>query len=1104
MKISPSFSGVRRRLLQHRFPGSGRVRVLVYCVLALLWVAAGREVPAAVAGTQPASKSVEVSIKRTGQSLSLVLPAGCTSCLLEVRKKGAVAWTRWTVLPSNGKPGSVNVPVPKAHADAEWRATGTVNAEKAQAFAKKSRFPESFYQGQKAFGKTPALGYKLTSSSAGSGDVLGPRVMESVATPSVVSKDATLGATTEKTVESDIWRTDGTLVYFFNQLRGLQVLDIADPASPKLNATLRMPAVGQDMYLLPQTEGSEERLVLLLTRDSGYTQTDIVVVGVSGRVAREVSRTTITGSLADSRMVGRRLYMVTTDWSRVFTAGSTGSTVLSEVLVSGSGEQAPGATFNLAGQAYSAVISAGTGWLSVSTANLQDWNRSTLELFTLTESGASKLLASPVAAAGSVYDKYKVSFSGEVLTVVSLKYDVSAGYTPVSILENFDLSGARLATLEIMRGEQLYATRFNGDKLYAVTFQRTDPLWIVDLSDSRAPKISGHVEVPGFSTYIEPMGDSGEFLFTIGWDSGKVAASLFDVSDVTQPTLRSRVFIDESEWGYSEAVYDEKALKVLPEQGLALIPFTASGWGGVSAGTGRTSFLRLVDISLLNGGSLTLRGHLAHEFSPRRATLVNGILASISQKELITASVEDRDNPVVLAEVALAWPVNQVIQKGDFLLQISDGSSAVWTGERAAVRVSAASSESSVVADIELGEGTVQEAVLRDSKLYVLRRNWNPTLGWSPMVRFVSPPASKKGSSTVSAELALDIYDASALPKLPLLGSVPISTGGTETNCDISRLLWVTDSLAAVITQPKPAPYYYWPWLYMVDDVRLPVAALADAGTGLKMASISPWYPPAASASGKPAVVRPVDVSNPAAPVALRPYPLVGTVSTLLSASAAGDGLLVVGFGQNPVPWRNQKWLAWGEFPQSCIHRLAILDFANPKAPVHKPYLTLPGRLFALGDISRDGFLAFTESVVEQSEGAVRQVQVSVVDDLQVSLFATKSVGTNAVLSAGGAMLFVAEDRSLARYSVENAGVLQQVGGAASLPWAPAELQVRGLSVLGTTGDQLLRVSWPGLDPVQESWKLRQWVSLSRLELGLNRNIYAPMGDFGVEILAPR
>ena len=47
--------------------------------------------------------------------------------------------------------------------------------------------------------------------------------------------------------------------------------------------------------------------------------------------------------------------------------------------------------------------------------------------------------------------------------------------------------------------EQLYAVRFLGGRAYAVTFQVTDPLYALDLSDPTDPRIAGQLEIPGFS-----------------------------------------------------------------------------------------------------------------------------------------------------------------------------------------------------------------------------------------------------------------------------------------------------------------------------------------------------------------------------------------------------------------------------------------------------------------------------------------------------------------------------------------------------------------------------------------------------------------------------
>lgn len=1087
--------------------------------------------------------AVQLPVKVSAKTISVNIPSGCTACQIEVRLKGAQKWVRWNTSVLNGKPSLLTLNAPRVAGPVEWRATGTINSDKAKAFAKKSKFSDAFYQGPRVFDKAPALGYVATTTSGyANAQNSGVPVSTTVGVTSgvvdslkVASVTSTVTATTAPNLtattststtnstastqvdEPDIWKTEGKSVYFFNQLRGLQVLDVSDPSSPKLSAYLRQPCVGQDLYLLPEAVAGE-RLVVLLTRDfSSYpAQTNVVVVRVAGKEAVEVSRGVLNGWLADSRLLGNRLYVATSDWG-----AQTAGTTLSEVLVADDGSQTVAAAHQVSTQASGALISAGQDWLAVTTSDWQDWNHSQITLFKLDETGATLLTPNSIKTAGSVYDKFKVAFRKNTLTVVSAKYDTSNGWTPVSVLENFSVAGDTLATLEIKRGEQLRATRFAGDKLYVVTAQQTDPLWVIDLTDPTAPSVTGSVEVPGFSTYIEPVGDSGQFLFTIGYDSGKVAVSLFDVSDVSKPALKSRVFIEESGWGYSEATYDEKALKILPEDGLALIPFsafsrsplvfastTAANSAATASTSEKTSFVRLVDIDLQNGGSLTLRGRLDHEFTPRRATLLNGILTSISQKELITAKIDDRDNPAVLADVMIAWPVNQVIPSGEYLLQISDGSSALWSGDKAAVRISKGASENTIVNDIELGDGIVQDAVLRSSRLYVLRKNWNPNLSCMPYVCFLNGGAS----SPANAELGLDIYDASALPALPLLGRVSINTGSAATNCTISSLLWVTDSLPVVMTQNNPAAYWRYPMVAfnnavapaLASSVGAMVSSVSPKAAALPTASLAMPFMPAYNIKPAPAMVRPIDVSNPSSPVALRPYPLATTLNTLVTTCAAGDGLLVFGYGQSPAPWRNAKWPAGIETPQVYSHRLGVLDFATPQRPIQRIPVALPGRLFALGEVSRSGFLAFTENVVDKADGPVRQLQVSLVDETQASLCATTEVSAGAVLAAEGRTVMVADGQSVQRLMLDDTAQLVQTGGIAKLNWAPYELKIQGLTLLTSNGNEVLRVSWPGLDAVVESWKVQQWFPVSKLMIGSNRALYAPVGDYGVNVLQPR
>lgn len=84
--------------------------------------------------------------------------------------------------------------------------------------------------------------------------------------------------------------------------------------------------------------------------------------------------------------------------------------------------------------------------------------------------------------------------------------------------------------LNIAPDESVYAVRFMGDIAYFVTYEETDPVFTVDLSDPSSPEIIGELELPGFSTYMHPLGE--HLLLGIGQtDSGKLKLSLFDTTD---------------------------------------------------------------------------------------------------------------------------------------------------------------------------------------------------------------------------------------------------------------------------------------------------------------------------------------------------------------------------------------------------------------------------------------------------------------------------------------------------------------------------------------------------------------------------------------------
>ncbi len=57
-------------------------------------------------------------------------------------------------------------------------------------------------------------------------------------------------------------------------------------------------------------------------------------------------------------------------------------------------------------------------------------------------------------------------------------------------------------------GEQFKSSRFIWDKLFLVTFERIDPLFVIDLKDFKNPKIIWELKIPWYSTYLHPYDEN--------------------------------------------------------------------------------------------------------------------------------------------------------------------------------------------------------------------------------------------------------------------------------------------------------------------------------------------------------------------------------------------------------------------------------------------------------------------------------------------------------------------------------------------------------------------------------------------------------------------
>lgn len=193
---------------------------------------------------------------------------------------------------------------------------------------------------------------------------------------------------------------------------------------------------------------------------------------------------------------------------------------------------------------------------------------------------------------GDIEIKESTKFKGSLLNQFSM--DEYNGYFRVATTSTKDekrynnlyIYDARFNEVgkltDLAENESIYAVRFMGDKAYIVTFERVDPLFVIDLSNVREPKVLGELKVPGFSNYLHPFDEThliGVGQNTVEDEKGNVRTqgikvSLFDVTNPVEPIELSSLVIGEKNGAYSEALYNHKAILFIKEQGILVLPIS--------------------------------------------------------------------------------------------------------------------------------------------------------------------------------------------------------------------------------------------------------------------------------------------------------------------------------------------------------------------------------------------------------------------------------------------------------------------------------------------------------------------------------------------------
>lgn len=208
-----------------------------------------------------------------------------------------------------------------------------------------------------------------------------------------------------------------------------------------------------------------------------------------------------------------------------------------------------------------------------------------------------------------------------------LRIATSKGYVPdpnvESVMTVLKQTGTALTTIGQLGGiaptEDIRSVRFQGERGYVVTFKKTDPLFVLDLADPKAPKITGELKIPGFSTYMHPL-DSGHLL-ALGYeadDQGDFAyfngiqLQIFDVKDLSNPLLLHKK-VYGTRGSSSSALTDHLGFTYIPDRNLLTLPMSICDDGG-NGQYGTLSFSGVVAMNVSLAKGITELGRLEEPY----------------------------------------------------------------------------------------------------------------------------------------------------------------------------------------------------------------------------------------------------------------------------------------------------------------------------------------------------------------------------------------------------------------------------------------------------------------------------------------------------------
>jgi hypothetical protein len=487
--------------------------------------------------------------------------------------------------------------------------------------------------------------------------------------------------------EADIVQLDQGRLYALSRSGTASVIDASTPGRLELLGQTTLSGEPFEMYrrgdfLITMANGAVDPYGRVTTTYAGVDTGGGALVSVidahdPGQLA-EVAKLEVPGEIADSRVVGDVLYLATYENALCYGCGPAARTMVT--------------TFNIANPTAITLVEQVSFDSGVPAADTTVWGSSwkrsifvtdqrlylgghagtaiaqqqgsgvsgegIIDVLDISDPNGRLRIGARLTVAGPILSRWQLDEFQGVLRVVSQRGVGQAinGSGPPEV-DTFRVDSARALprighlTMNLGRPEGLRAVRFDGNRAYAITYatpQRTDPLFVIDLTNPAAPRQRGELVIPGFMYHLDPRGNRVLALGVDGTDpNGSLNVSLFDVADPDEPRQVSRVafappYLSEEYAVMNEVAEDQdrmqKAFHVY--DGIVMVPFSAprpysaSGTGCDNAGGG-------VQLMEWLGDGLTKRALLPMPGNPRRAFEHGQELLAVSDSNVRAYSLED-------------------------------------------------------------------------------------------------------------------------------------------------------------------------------------------------------------------------------------------------------------------------------------------------------------------------------------------------------------------------------------------------------------------------------------------------------------------------------